>query len=226
MEESDSDLLNKLHAHCYRKQGIPLVYIATYKCASTYYTTLLLDTGWDRIPFTNIDWGKDRVFGFINDPDLRLYKGFVEDVGNLAAYDPEKSEELESHILKTFKDFNQHLIAFSLHTVPISIKLGKLVDKIDWIPIFDDFPHHQVFLKLLKEYGLTAEPGENLDPHMANDYKKQHYEKFKSVINSEIELYKIFTLGNRDLFNQVRSKINPNGASWQEISWLKDKTPV
>jgi len=220
MKGVEEELINKINPHCFRKPGIPLVYIATLKCASTYYSTLLLDNGWERIYFTDIDWTNDQVFGFINDPDLRYFKGLSEDVLNA------ESEELESHILITLKNFNQHLGLFSFHTLPITTKLQSYADKIDWIPIFDGFPHHKIFLELLKLHNLTAEPGENLDPNVATEYKKTHYEKFKKLTDKKGDLYKIFTAGNRELFNKVSSKINPNGATWQEISWLKHKNSV
>lgn len=226
MQRAEYDLLNKLNPHCFRKPGSPLVYVATLKCASTFYSTLLLDNGWVRVYFTEIDWERDKVFGFINDPDLRYYKGLVEDVRNLDAVDHNVAESLESHILASLQNFNQHIILFSSHTVPVSIKLGRFIDKIDWIPISNEFEHHRLFLKLLQQFNLTAEPGENLDPHIADDYKKNHYDIFKNLIDKEGELYKIFTADDRNLFHLVCSKINPNGASWQEISWLKDKTPV
>lgn len=220
MHGEEYELINKINPHCFRKPGVPLVYVATLKCASTYYSTLLLDNGWDRIYFTEINWKNDRVFGFINDPDSRYYKGLSEDVLNA------ESQELELHILQTLGNFDQHLALFSHHTIPITIKLQGYSDKIDWIPIFDNFPHHKIFLKLLKSYNLTAEPGENLDPHIANEYKKAHYEKFKILTNQNSELYQIFTAGDRELFEKVCTKINPNGASWLEISWLENKNSV
>lgn len=226
MQHIEQNIFDTLNPHCFRKPGSYLVYVATLKCASTYYTTLLLDNGWDRIYFTEIDWQKDHVFGFINDPDQRYYKGITEDVNNVAAVDSLEAESLESHIKKTFQDFSPHLLLFSLHTIPINIKLGKYFDKIDWIPIFNDFPHHQIFLKLLNYHNLTVEPGENLDPNSASEYKKNQYLNFKNCINYEMDLYKIFTEGDRELFHSVCNRINPNGKSWQEISWLTNKTIV
>lgn len=220
MQGPEQELLNKINPHCFRKPGYSLVYIATLKCASTYYSTLLLDNGWERIYFTDIDWQRDQVFSFINDPDLRYHKGLSEDVLNA------ESEELESHILQTLSKFDQHLGLFSFHTLPITIKLQGYIDKIFWIPIFDGSPHHEIFLELLKSYNLTAEPGENLDPNMANEKKKTYYNKIQSATNLDRDLYKIFTAGNKDLFKKVCSKLNSNNSSWQEISCSTIKNSV
>ena len=226
MENSKEKLMDKLNPHCFRKPGSPLVYVATPKCASTFYTTLLLDNGWDRILFSEIDWDTDHVFGFINDPDIRFYKGLAQDVMNVNDFDEEKGKTLENNVVQTLANFKQDVIVFSSHSMPVYIKYGEYCNKIDWIPIVDGVPHHELFLKLLKQYNLSVEFGENLDPNIANDYKKNYYTKFKAPDIQESDLYKIFIAGNRDLFNQVRSKINPSGSNWQEISWLKDKNTL
>ena len=44
-----------------------LVYLAVYKCASTYYTGVLAQNNWKNIKPSDIDWQKDTVFGFIQD---------------------------------------------------------------------------------------------------------------------------------------------------------------
>lgn len=216
---SNTEIKN-FNVHCYRKDRIPLVYIATYKCASTYYKTLLLDNGWDQIKFSTIDWNYDKVFSFISDPHLRYYKGIVQDLLNV------DNPNLNEQILSLIKEYKKDILILTDHSLPIMFRFKDYAHKIDWIPIFDDFPHHEMFLKLLSTFGLTAEPGENLDPHIANDSKKELYNEFKNALGEGSDLYKITMAGNLDLFANVKSKINPTGNSWEEISWLRCEIPL
>ena len=207
--------IENFNVHCYRKDNIPLVYIATYKCASTYYKTLLLDNGWDRIEFSTIDWNNDKVFSFIADPHMRYYKGIVQDSLNV------EDSSLNEKLLNLIKEHKQDVLILTDHSLPIMFRIKDYAHKIDWIPIFDGFPHHSIFLKLLYKFGLSAEPGENLDAHIANDSKKELYNEFKNALGEGSDLYKIAMAGNLDLFANVKSKINPSGNTWEEISWLK-----
>jgi hypothetical protein len=211
--------IDNFNIHCYRKDGIPLVYLATYKCASTYYKTLLLDNGWDRIEFSSIDWTKDKVFSFISDPHLRYFKGIVQDLLNV------ENDELNEQIFNLIKNHKKDVLILTDHSLPIIFRLKNYAHQIDWIPIHDDFPHHEIFLKLLATYGITAEPGENLDPHIANNHKKYLYHKFKSALGEGSDLYRIAMAGNLDLFANVLANTDPAGTSWEEISWLKVDIP-
>lgn len=223
------EFINDINQHCYRFKDIPLVFIGTYKSASTYYTTLLLDNGWERIKFLEIDWSKDRVFSFIADPKCRFYKGIVEDIKNseldadIAGTDP---NEVDNYIYKGFKDYKKHLLILTEHSLPVTFRLQDYINKIDWIPIFDNFPHHDMFLKLLAEYNITVKPGPNLDPNCANGAKQSEYEKYKQLIDPPSKIYNIVMAGNLDLFEKVKKNINPAAQTWQETSWLRHKLPV
>ena len=68
------------NVHVYRYKN--LIYVATFKCASTYYTTLFQSNGWVRVHWEGINWAEDHVFGFLIDPVVRYVKALSEDYFN------------------------------------------------------------------------------------------------------------------------------------------------
>lgn len=206
--------MHRYNVHCYKRKN--LIYIGTYKTASTYYKTLLLDNGWNQVWFKDINWDRDHVFGFINDPVVRYMKGVVQDLYNWE--DP----ALVDKAFDIISNHKNQLLLLSEHSMPICLTLKEYVNRVDWIPINEETPSHQLFLKLLAHYGFRVSNEENIDPNHSGqqqrDMVKEYAEKFKDSKG----MFNITFAGDIDLYESVRSKINLNGPNWSEISWLRN----
>lgn len=202
----------------YRKNG--LVYLPSLKSACTYYYTLCLANGFERIYFQQIEWDKDHVVGFIMEPIKRYFKGVIEDIFQ------SDSDEYQNLIFTLIEKYNGLCFPMSGHCMPISITLKDYAYKVDWIPLYEDhIPSHKLFKKLCREYDIEIiDAGENIDSHESNYYKTAMFEKiykFKDNFNDSFSAWFLNIAEDLDLYYNVVAKINPNGEKWKDISWLR-----
>jgi len=190
-----------------------LVYLRTLKCASTYYSTLLKNNGWQCQSATTINWDQDHVFSFIMNPFERRIKGLAELIEITKNY----------KLLDQDKNFWSMVLYLDLHSIPVTLALGNLVKKIDWIPIGHTISNDELFVKLLDHYQIKL----NFDNPPVNKYQAS---------NAKIELYnrirdlstplsaETFSIVNQDnlLFENVCKSIDSSKQSWPEISWLSN----
>lgn len=210
------DALEEYNVHVYRYQN--LVYVATFKCASTYYTTLVQSNGWDRIRWQEIDWVNDHVFGFLIDPVVRYVKALAEDYIN------EESPELEQLLFSYLEKSLTRSTLLTFHSIPICTSLKQYVNKIDWIPIDSRFNHHSLLLTLLDKHEvILSHHGDMVDPHIGTNFKKELEQRmFNLFYNSNKHIsYRLLLSEDVELFEQVKQKINPQGIYWDQISWLR-----
>jgi hypothetical protein len=208
--------LEDYNVHLYRYNN--LVYVATLKCASTYYTTLVQSNGWPRIRWHEIDWDKDHVFGFLIDPVVRYVKALSEDYFN------EESEEFYDFLLDYLEKFLKRSTVLTFHSIPITTSLKKYADKIDWIPIDSNFEHHSLLLKLLDKHGvILSHYGDTVDPHFGVENKKELERRMLDLFNQSDKhiSYNLLFAEDIELFEQIKAKINPQGIHWDQISWLR-----
>lgn len=205
------------HLHAYKKND--LVYIPSMKAASTYYFTLCLANGFERIKFSEIDWESDHVFGFMMEPKKRYFKGLVEDV--IQAQDPKFGEQVYSILENNYK------IGFvtSSHCMPITTILQDYAYQIDWIPLYEKhIPSHELFLKLCKHHGIPINDKDpTIDPHESNSYKQDIFNKFYKLadrFDDNAVSWFVNIAQDIELYYNIVAKINPYGNSWTEISWL------
>lgn len=210
------DALEEYNVHVYRHQN--LVYVATFKCASTYYTTLVQNNGWHRILWREINWTNDHVFGFLIDPVVRYVKALAEDYVN------EESAEFEELLFKYLEHSLPKSTLITFHSIPICTSLKQYVNKIDWIPISQGFNHHSLLLTLLDKHNIIlSHYGDTVDSHIGTDYKKNLEKRMFDLFNSNKQHISFNLLLSEDveLFEQVKQKINPQGIHWDQISWLR-----
>ena len=208
--------LKEYNVHVYRYQS--LVYVATFKCASTYYTTLLQSNGWDRIRWDDIDWAQDHVFGFLIDPVVRYVKALAEDFIN------EENTDFEQFLFSFLEKALTRSTLLTFHSIPICTSLKDYVNKIDWIPISQGFEHHSLLLTLLDKHRVTlSHYGDMVDPHFGTTYKKELEQRMFDIFNSKNKhiSYKLLLNEDIELFENVKNKINPQGIHWDQISWLR-----
>jgi hypothetical protein len=210
---SDFWINNKVQV--YRKNN--LVYVATLKCAHSFYCGVAKYNSWELIEFNNIDWLSNHVFGFIMDPVERYFKGLAQDIVT--------NDQLNCLKLLTENHTSKNFTILTLHSNPISIQYKDYLYKIDWIPL-DKSPSSEFFLtKLCSKYRIDIEIPESIERHISSQEKKERYQIIKNMFGNFNEtFYRIFS-NDIDFYHTVNSNFNPYGQSWDEISWLKNYDP-
>ena len=208
--------LSDYNVHVYRYAD--LVYVATFKCASTYYTTLFQSNGWQRIYWSDIDWKNDHVFGFLIDPVTRYVKALAEDYIN------EENEQFSEFILRYLENMLPRSSLITFHSIPICLGLKSYAKHIDWIPIADGYHHHSLLLNLLDSHNVNlSHHGDMVDSHIGTEYKKNLENRMLDLFNRSKKhvSYNLLLSEDIELFEQVKNSINPSGIHWDQISWLR-----
>lgn len=203
---------SRYNVHIYRHEN--LVYIATLKCASTFYTTLLMDNGWQRVSWDNIDWNKDHVFGFMSDPVKRWFKGLQEDIQN------EESRSFAHTAYQVIENYWTHSFLVTNHTLPITTALGDRAYCVDWIPLIDRDSNFDHFQKLCAKYNVTVSTGPNTDPHISDGSKILEQEHIERSFKDGNVMWELFLSRDIDLYKQICDNFNSQGQTWDQISWL------
>jgi len=203
------------NVHIYKKNN--LIYVAIPKCGSTYYVSLLLENGWDQIPITQIDWTNDHVVAFIRDVKERYITGLIEDLYQ-TQYPTEPNPELEYIIYQNLKyivnKYPKEFFLLSWHTVPITQKLGDLVDLIDWIPIAPNFDHNKIFFNLCERFQcpILITESENIDPHHSHEFKKYYQNDLMQSLPEQTPentwLFRLLYSGDIEIYNAAKAKYN------------------
>jgi hypothetical protein len=159
----------------YRKNN--LVYAPVLKNASTFYTTLFTKNNWKLIQFQDIDWDKDRVFGFIQNPTIRYCKGLTEDLYN--------DNDLQLHILPLLEQRQKNVLPMTFHTLPISLMFGDYMYDILWIPIDKESLGKEKVVSFLKINNISL----NWDNHQSkihesNLEKLKFFETVKNMLGN------------------------------------------
>jgi hypothetical protein len=219
--------IQKYNVHIYRNKN--LVYLATLKAASTFYSTVVLANGWDTIAFGDIDWHHDHVFGFIIDPFTKYIKALAEDYFNEEIEtivngsedwiaDPEFQKLLPA-ILSRHKE---QCLILTHHSLPLSITLDDYANLVDWIPIDIGVSSVDLFTKLCKQYTITIDySSENIDIHTSMQNKISVFNDLKEKFGQGNYISDIVLAKDIDLYQNVKSKFNPHEETWDKISWLR-----
>jgi len=196
-----ADIVEIYNVHNYRKNNV--VYVGTPKCGSRYYSTLLLENGWDQVPFWSIEWTNDYVFGFIRDPLTRYLKGLVQDIFE------SESENFDHHISSLMSEFNKFNLPMTPHSIPVTVMLNGYCDKINWIPIGPE--SHNYFIDICKNQSIEIGQydSENIDPHHSNGYKQAVYQRLKDLF-VENDLYHLFFEQDHKLYDSIKKKFEQN----------------
>jgi hypothetical protein len=205
---------SRYNVHIYRYQN--LVYFATLKCASTFYTTLLIDNGWNRITWDNIDWTNDHVFGFMLEPVKRWFKGLQQDIQN------EESRSFANTAYQVIENYWSHSFLVTNHTLPITTALGHRAYQVDWIPLIDKDSNFAQLRKLCDKYGVTVEIGPNTDPHFSDGSKLLKQEHIERSFKHGNVMWELFLAKDIDLYQQVYNNFNAQGQTWNQTSWLNN----
>ncbi len=213
-------VVHEFNVHICRKDN--LVYLASLKAASTYYKSVLVSNDWTTIPFDDIDWERDHVFGFISDPVTRYLKALAEDYFNEETEQLVEDPEFQDLLRKIVSRHRKQCFVLTYHSLPLSVTLGDYAKRIDWIPLGDGIPSGELFNKLCNQYNITIDYNlDTIDPHFSGERKLSVYNELKSLFGEGNYFRDMVLAKDIDLYNEVKSKININGSTWDEVSWLR-----
>ncbi len=119
------------HAVGYKFKNV--IYVPVTKCANTYYTNFFHDRlGWEKINLWNQDWTQVSAFGIIMHPITRTLKAKTENLTH--AYNNNYKKILQL-LDDNYLDFINAVSITDIHSMPYWLSYGKLLDKINWIPL-------------------------------------------------------------------------------------------
>jgi len=110
-----------------------LVYLPVAKCACTYYMEFFTSMGWKNVCLNEINLDTVTIFGTIRHPIERFIKGMTQYI--YYRDDP-------NHVLP-------EVIIADFHSIPYHLKYGKLLQKVNWIPM-DILTDDQIKICLMK----------------------------------------------------------------------------
>jgi hypothetical protein len=210
LSQIPSEIL-EYNVHVFRKNN--LVYVATYKCGSTYFVSLLIVNGWERISLSDIDWHNNHVIAFIRNVKERYINGIIEDLYQTQTIEEPKAEEIEKiyeYLKKIASDSSNHFLIGSYHTVPITVILHDFIDKMHWIPISEGFDHNKEFFQICEEFNcpISIFEDENIDHHHTLPTVKLHQVDFSKLQPENCFLFKLYYSGDQILYNKAKLKYN------------------
>ena len=201
-----------------------LVYIPITKHASSSYTYFFEQIlNWEEIEFRNIDWKTEKVFAHIMNPRERHFKGTVEAVSILGLEylldDPIFCKLLQSAVL-------------DIHSYPLSVTFGDLVNLIDWIPI-----DHSIISgdwltkKFLNDHGNNVDCIDIPKINIADSNKKHLSNKIRKIIDGQPVDHRLTYFYNLDyvLYYSVNENLQfheLNNLPWNQCSWLVNKQDI
>ena len=148
-----------------------LVYLAFYKCASTYYAELLAKNGWQHIKRQDIDWYNNTVFAFIAEPFERYIKGLAEDVYN----------NLTHWTVDNLPVFDNG-VALTEHTWPIHHIVGENVNQVVWLKLSNNISRNNLLLETFlseQNHKIVFYP---VEEHRSNLPKLEVYNTIKKKV--------------------------------------------
>ena len=200
----------------------PLVYLATLKCASTFfYYNLVRNYKWDEISFANINWASQRVFSHIMEPFDRRHKGVAEYLCMTNTNDLWYSNP-------NFQRMINGAVMLDEHSMSYADYYGHYVWMIDWIPLNSDHATVLEFTKrLMSSYGIKLLDKWDMNlVHQGTKEKKQLALDLKQSWENNSELghsVKVYLERDLNLYHNVVKNFNTFGDTWNQISWFKDR---
>ena len=211
------EIKDSMFVECLRWNN--LVYLRTLKCGSEFfYRNFQEVAGWKKIRWQDINWDTDHVFSYIMDPIRRRHKGIAEFLIHHrlvnALFDNPDFAKLIKHV--PFLD--EH--SAGMHTI-----YGNYVDKIDWIILSKDRNQGVKYTNLLLEHYNHPPINWNSEfVHTTDEYMKDIFDRLEQLWQSSDNELAVRNYYEREirLLDQVNTRFNYAGKTWDQISWLRD----
>lgn len=214
-----------------------VVFVTNHKCASTYYSDLFTKLGWEQVQTNEINLNDYKVFGLILHPFTRYFKGLAQSLVDSCiesmsdtdvTWHKDCFKRLEERLeYPEYKNFLQNVTVTDMHSAPYQILFGNDLNTIDWIPLEagDQDQIKEYIEKFLHAHGISIHiPRNDKRLNQATGIKKKLYGVMKELFADSNESHKwlVYYLFADDLkfYHTLIENFNPNGATWDEISWL------
>lgn len=138
-----------------------VVYVPVFKCASSYYSHLVQEQGWDAGNLWSMDLDKMHAFGLLMHPFTRRLKGIVENLSRAFLDDYAAAEQYITQ--SPGIDFFKHISITDAHSMPYSISYGTKMHQVHWIPmdLLSDSEIKQEVRRFCLQHGVEIEISDN-----------------------------------------------------------------
>ena len=185
-----------------------IVYVPTYKCASTYIRNLLLSLGFELISINDVR-KDDKMFTTIMDPYIRRTKGITQTV-----IDFDWGKKLTD---KEFLVGIKNATVLDKHTVPYTLQHKKYMNRMIFLPV--DMKYITLTELIEKFFEIHCpelnEIKENspdiiwASRNIANDLQRRHY-RFIEENATNKELIEIVFANDAELWHACKKEIEDN----------------
>lgn len=186
---------NISHSIVYRKDNV--VYVPTFKCASTYYTDLVLSQGWVKENIWDLDLEKYKAFGLMLHPFTRRLKGIIQLMKKSFSNDFSKASNFL--LDENNRNFVSQISIMDGHTLPYSFLFGSKLAQIDWLPmeVYTDDEIKSSIISFCKQNGVDIIiPRNDKRSNQSSDDRIKLYDSLKRIFLDEYEtnaeLYLLF----------------------------------
>jgi len=213
-----------------------LAYVPLAKCAYVYHTTLFNNLGWERVLLKDLDIDNTVFFGTIMHPLRRYLKGITQWVThsymtkepqmsttNPWIYDPitvDWTQLFQDISTKYFRQLLTTAIIGDAHSMPYHLTLGKLVNKVNWIPM-DVMSDHDVSVSMTNFFQLHNHniqlPANTNRLHESSTEQKRVFDIIKHEFFSQPDnIYNFYKTNGSDLglYYNLLDNFTP---TWQHL---------
>ena len=201
-----------------------IVYLRTLKCASTFfYWNFTKHLDWQEIAWSDIDWANDHVFSHMLEPVQRRHKAVAE---RLAMFGLCEQYLADANL----RECLEHALILDQHSESYTTRYGSACQHIDWIPLQSNNNHNIKLTELLlAKNGVTDIKWDYGFSHSGEDNKKQV--ELLLTKTWDLALYQGQLLewqqhhmqADLDLYADVVARVDLQGQTWSEVSWLRNK---
>jgi hypothetical protein len=216
-----------------------LAYVPLLKCAYVYHTNLFTNLGWKKVLLKDLDIDNTVFFGTIMHPLSRYLKGITQwitdsyminqpqkSIANPWIYDPyvpipvDWTQLFHDVSTKYFRQLIANAIIGDAHSMPYHLTLGKLVNKVNWIPM-DTMSDHDVLVSMKNFFQLHNHNIQlPLNSHRLHESSKEQKILFNLIknefFNQPDNIYNFYKTNGSDLslYYNLLDNFTP---TWQHI---------
>ena len=197
---------NFVNAECWKAKS--LIYVRTFKCASTFFCDNFGRSGWSLIDWDDIDWEQHHVFSFMMDPVERRHRGVLQHLRNC--------ELVADYIRDTrLQALIERATRLEAHSFTYHDQYGSRVNQVDWIPLYAD---HQANIKsvekMLRWFGCEVPVWRYDDAYISQGQDLVALEILRDKWNARRNWYW------QQFYNSIKLPEWPQCPSWQQFGSL------
>lgn len=194
----------------------PLVYIATWKCASTFFYNNFQQAGWTEVDFKDINWAEQRVISHIMEPGHRRIKGLAEFIHMNQCQDLIAQHDILCNMLARVPCLDRHSQSYF-------DTYGNYCWIIDWIPLQDNHQYNiDIIEKFLHSHNCPVPHWDLSQQHTGTSDKKHTEQRLQQALDQSQPdpVLEQYLEKDRELYRQVVDSFRPNKIRWDDCSWF------